>query len=145
PAPTPFPTAEPAPARPSGVELAANASTFRPGSPIALDGKLTISVWMRVDAYLVADTARGLFSILPGERILPGIAPFAAGVPRLDAPMEIRLLGGLPCPEGLEGPLRLYLVLLEAGRMPPVGRLGELGEGVPRVVTLHAVTLTILP
>ena len=145
PAPTPFPTAEPAPARPSGVELAANASTFRPGSPIALDGKLTISVWMRVDAYLVADTARGLFSILPGERILPGIAPFAAGVPRLDAPMEIRLLGGLPCPEGLEEPLRLYLVLLEAGRMPPVGRLGELGEGVPRVVTLHAVTLTILP
>lgn len=145
PTPAPFPTAEPTPGRPSGVELTANAAAFRPGAPIALDGRLTISVWMRIDAYLVADTARGLFSILPGGRILPGIAPLAAGVPHLDAPMGIRLLDGLPCPEGLEGPLWIHLVLLEAGRMPPVRSLAELYEGVPHVVTLHAVTLTILP
>ncbi len=69
----------------------------------------------------------------------------AAGVPHLDAPMGIRLLDGLPCPEGLEGPLWIHLVLLEAGRMPPVRSLAELYEGVPHVVTLHTVTLTILP
>ena len=107
--------------------------------------RITISAWMSLDAYVLAETTQGMFSIFLDGSIRPGISPLAAGVPRLDAPMEVTLIRDLPCPAGLTGEIRLYLIITQAGRVPPVKSPAEVRPDSPFVIMLDKKTLTVLP
>ncbi len=148
--PTKTPTGPPArtPTRtptPAGVVLTVNASEFGPGAPMTVGGRLLISVWQGFDAYVLAVTTQGIYSLFLDGSVLPGVWPLAAGVPRLDAPMQVEFLSDFPRPAGLTGALTLYLVITEAGRVPPVRSPAEVRPDSPFVIMMDTRLLTLMP
>ena len=112
---------------------------------MTVGAKALISIWAPFDAYVIAETTQGMFSLFLDGSIRPGIQPLATGIPRLDAPVAVTFVRGLPCPSGLTGAIRLYLVITHAGRVPPVRNPAEVRADSLYVIILDTKTLTIMP
>ncbi|MDD5557594.1 MAG: hypothetical protein PHN82_10170 [bacterium] len=94
---------------------------------------------------LPLDTPLGIFTLMLDGRIVGGIRPIARNVPRIEAPFEATVLENLPCPAGMQGATWFYLVIVDAGRMPPVSRPAELNLGTENIITLAARMMTVGP
>ncbi|MDD5557447.1 MAG: hypothetical protein PHN82_09380 [bacterium] len=145
PTPTPTNTPTPTPGFAEGVEIDLNGASFGEGDPILLRAKVTIPIWTRFDAYLLADTPMGIFTLLLDGRTVGGIHPIARNVPRIDAPFEATVLNMLPCPAGMGGTTWFYLVIVEAGRMPPVSKPSDLSLETENVIAMAARMMTVVP
>lgn len=151
PTPTPTPVPTPAPPTPTvptpgpsfGLAMVLNGDGFSAGEPVSLGISAWISIWARFDAYLIAESAAGTYTINLDGRIVPGIRPVASDIPRLNAPFEMGILQGLPCPASIRGTTNLYLVIVKAGKMPPVSSLDQLTVETPNVITMDRKTILV--
>jgi len=128
--PTPRPTPGP------GVIVIVSGSEFTAGQPISVRVRVEISIWTPFDAYLIADTPRGIYTLHLNGRIAGGIAPIARNVKRVNAVYEKTVLDNFRVPQGLKGTVTFYLVTVNAGKMPPVSSLSQLTPRTPFVITL---------
>jgi len=87
----------------------------------------------------------GLFTIELDGRITGGVHPIARNIPGIDAPFEARILNGLPCPAGMTGTTWLYLVIVNAGKMPPVSKQSDLTPATQYVITMDKKAMTVQP
>jgi len=111
-------------------------SEFTAGQPISVRVRVEISIWTPFDAYLIADTPRGIYTLHLNGRIAGGIAPIARNVKRVNAVYEKTVLDNFRVPQGLKGTVTFYLVTVNAGKMPPVSSLSQLTPRTPFVITL---------
>lgn len=139
---TPTPTPVPDP-NPGGVVICLNGCRFRAGDPLDVSVSVTTPIWARFDAYLIAQSPAGTYSVLLDGRIVPGIVPFARGVPRINPPFLLEMLKGLRCPSSIRGETPLYLVTTYAGTMPAVSRLEELSVNTHYVLTVDNKQFTV--
>ncbi|MDD5555621.1 MAG: PKD domain-containing protein [bacterium] len=137
PSPTITPTSFPS------VELVVSGEAFSPGDRITVGVRAAIPIWAAFDAYIMADTPAGIFSIMLDGRIVSGIRPAARDVKRLDAPFEMTVLRELPCPASIRGTTTLYLVTTSAGRLPTVGRLEDLRFDTPDLITIDRKAIAV--
>lgn len=137
----PKPTTTPEP--PSGLMTEVNGEQFKPGDLISFDVSLTIPVWTSTDVYILVETPRGIFSIGLDGSITRGRVAAAANVPRIDAPVRVNILKDYPCPQGISGTITFYVVLVKAGRFPPVSGPSELTHSSQHVITLDRVSIQI--
>lgn len=129
---TPTPTPPPR----QGIDIQLNATSFLHGDPLTLAARVEIPIWKAFDAYLLADSPVGIYSMGLDGRITPGIRPLAAGVPRIDR-FAAFILRRFPCVAAMNGTTWFYFVIVEAGTMPPVSRLSALSPDRTR----HVITM----
>jgi hypothetical protein len=114
-----------------------------PGDLLTVEVVINESVTEPFDAYLLADTPIGTFSIMLNGAIMPGIIAAAKNINQLGAPFKATILNNLPVPASIKGTTTLYVVLVDAGKMPPVGSLAELTPTTQYVIFMAKKTFTV--
>ena len=116
---------------------------LNPGEPLTVEVVISKPVTTPFDAYILADTPIGIYSIFLNGMILPGITPAVRNVKSLGAPFKATILDGLNVPASIKGTTTLYVVLVDAGKLPPVGSLSELTPTTQYVIFLGKKTITV--
>ncbi|MCX6340634.1 MAG: hypothetical protein NTX71_12065 [Candidatus Aureabacteria bacterium] len=118
--------------------------TLKAGEQFTLDLSLTQDITRVFDLYLFADTPYGPYTIFLDGRIMPGIQPLYRNVPGYAAPYSVTIRPGAKIPPSMAGTtVCFYLVTVEAGKIPPVSSLQELGPESLYVITFDKVQAVV--
>jgi hypothetical protein len=89
----------------------------------------------RFDYYNLADSPFGPCTLYFNGRVEMGITPLYRNVPGYEAPFEITVIPDIILPLTLGGKeVLFYMVVVEAGKVPPVTSLSELTADSPYVI-----------
>lgn len=118
--------------RPLGIQP----SALKAGEQITLNLSLTEDITRAFDLYLIANTPYGPYTIFLNGRIMHGIKSLYRKVPGYAAPYSVTIKPKVKIPLSMKGAtVSFYLVAVEAGKIPPVSSLQELGPRSPYVIT----------
>ncbi|MCX6340631.1 MAG: carboxypeptidase regulatory-like domain-containing protein [Candidatus Aureabacteria bacterium] len=109
---------------------------LKAGEQFTLDLSLTQDITRTFDLYFIADTPYGPYTIFLDGKVVPGIQPLYRNVPGYAAPYSVTIKPGAKIPLSMAGAtVCFYVVTVEAGKIPPVSSLQELGPGSLYVIT----------
>jgi hypothetical protein len=118
-------------------QLAIFPSPLAVGQPFTLGILLTQDLNTPFDPYILADTPAGVYNIRLNGSITPGITPLFKNVLRFDAPFAATILPTVRIPASMKGKtITFYVVVVDAGRTPPVRSLSELTPTTRFVIML---------
>ena len=100
----------------------------------------------RFDAYILADTPVGPYTICANGRVEKGIKAVYTNVPGFPAPFILTVAPRVAIPASMAGKeITFYVVVVNAGQLPPVNSLSELTPNTQFVILMDKKTATVAP
>ncbi len=140
--PTPAPTATPTPT--PALEIEPSDLQARQGFQFEIILREDINE--RFDAYILADTPVGPDTIYANGRVEKGIKAVYTNVAGFPAPLILTVTPRVAIPASMAGrEITFYVVVVNAGQMPPVSSLSELTPDTPSVIQMDKKSKTVSP
>ena len=148
PGPTSTPTGTPVPTAVPVKALGISPSPLTAGDGFSFEIALVEKVDPPFDAYILADTPFGPFTLHLDGRVERGTVPVYRGIPGFsgEPPFRRKIVPRAIVPDSMAGKdVTFYAVLVDAGTVPPVRSPSELTPGTEHVILLDKKAETVAP